>query len=83
MMRDSKRAHFVFIADHKYELINHFRLRTIEYARKIREIRIVPKPTLILLHNGREVWRDVQFRYNRTAVKISLEQIDQVMMGQE
>ncbi len=83
MLRDHHQAPFVFIADHNYELIDHFRLRTGEYARALHEFRIVSKPTLILLHAGHEVWRDVQFRYMRKAMQKSLKKIDRVMLGAE
>ena len=83
IMPAQHQAPFLFIADSNLAIIDHYDLRTTTFSYKLREFKTVARPGFILLHHGREVWRDIQHQYMRTPFTKTLEQIEQAMAEQD
>lgn len=78
-MKERQQASFLFIADQDLALIDHFGLRTTTFSFRLMKNKAVSHPTFILFHRREEVWRDVQPKYQRTAVTKTLARIDSIM----
>ena len=68
IMKERKKAPFLFIADQDLELIDAFDVRTNTIAR----------PGFILLHQGVEVWRHTEFKYLRQEIESIINRLKKV-----
>jgi len=68
IMKERKKAPFLFIADQDLELIDAFDFRA----------KTIARPGFILLHNGVEVWRHTEFKYLRLEIESIINRLKKV-----